>query len=292
MSAPTKFGGLIELDLKEFGRFYGDLVTAFNSFKVVKLHMNKWVDRRGNGLLSALGASSLKALIKNTIDEVPGGAPTNFEPLSKDWLDFKDQDGSYDSPWKFTAGVYRNIVATKRSGVYIVGIDRRARVPKRGFGSYNRGSVSVEKYAALVEYGHSQMPPRPLFSFCARYFLTQRIPEILELVEKSFLHSKQGFESYAGSKYSIGEMGGTNVKSVLGENVDVSRGMDPDKDFSEVLLRDAQIGAALSGAGVDGKQSAKIAKQDKQDTMNFLSSNNISKEDVDPEVWKILNSMD
>lgn len=288
---PGFSGGLIQLDTKEFGRFYGDLVKAFNSIKVAKLHLNKWVDKNGNGLLSPLGASALKSMIKNTIDGTKGGAPTDFAPLHESWAEHKDRANYYNKPWKFTGGVYKNIVATNRSGTYVVGIDRRARVKKIGFGRYNKGTISVEKYASLVEFGHRNIPERPLFSTVARHFISERIPEVVELVKKSFLHSKQAFEAYAGSSTSRGEMGGAVMKNVLGENIDVSKGMDPDKDFSEAVMRDAQMGAALDKQGIDKKQSAEIEKRDKQETKSFLEKNNIKKEDIDPEVWKILNSM-
>lgn len=281
-------GGLIQLNTKSIGYFYKDLKDGFAMFMNSYRTINKWVRTNGSGLLSETGAYTLKQLIKSTIDQDDNAVPTNWEPPSIEQIMFKEQYGRFVTPWKMAGGVYSNIVATRRSGKWVVGIDRRATVKKIGFSTLAKHplkkgkSVRVETYAEMIEFGDStaNIPARPLFSTVATNFIATKIPELVDLFTKSLGRSANDYKlTPTGSKYSTG-----NVSDVVSEF-----SMNPNKDFSDSIVSDAKIQASVGNICSNARrQTSKIDKQDKQEYLNFIKKNKVNLEELSPEIRKVI----
>ena len=140
------------------------------------------------------------------------------------------------------------------------------------------GSISVETYAAAVEYGHGDLPARPLFRGVSIHFISTEVPELKKLVIALFLKNKQVFEEYAGSSSAMGEMWGSSYG-----NIDVSLGMKPNSDFSDAQLKDAQTHAGKAGWGKDdrgGRRGAdKLSKEVLTKVNEFLVRRRINPND-------------
>jgi len=290
---------VIELDGKSLAIFYEDMKSAFAWFGMGYNAVNKWADRNGNGILSPLGAQALKYFIKATMDGTSPWKP-HWDPLSKEQIAFKEDRNAFTSPWKMEGNIYRNIVIRKVGSAWTVGIDRRVTVPKIGFrtNANIRGPVQrikVETYAAMIEFGHSSenanIPERPLFFPAFAQFKAGTVPELLDLVKKSMSNAAN---LYRVTPYSSSKSTGDTGTIMSQASVDYSKGMEPNKDFSdgqfdEMQRSEMRISSSLGNMASDAKrQESAVKKQDQADLDAFNKKHNIDYGTMDPELQKIL----
>lgn len=78
-----------------------------------------------------------------------------WEPLSKEYLEYKRRHGLSDKTWEATELLKNSISAYRSNNKWVVGINPYIKYP--GTKTY------VYKVARWMEYGTSNMPARPLF---------------------------------------------------------------------------------------------------------------------------------
>lgn len=279
----SSLGGMIQLDGRELGTFYGSLRDGFAQFMAAYATTSMWCTKSGSGLFSPLAAQELKQMIKDKMDG-KSPYPTHWDNIGVHQSKLKEAFGYFGTPWKMTGSVYQNIVATNRNGKNIVGIDRRISVPQIGFGGKKkyRSKIKVERYAAWVEFGTKNQPERPLFTPAARYFISVRIPGLLELVDKTFKNvAKRVFVSdYVGKSTGMGDasniVGEASLRSLASSN--------PAADF---VCSQSAVGGEIAQLVKDGKMSANgrrqssiIFQEDKADIKKHMDKTGITLESL------------
>ena len=103
-------------------------------------------------------AITMKKLLKNSIHKQYYSR--YWEPLSRNYLKFKQKHGLSENIWEATGKLVDSISYRKQGDRYIVGIPKSAKYPN---------GVSVQYVAGCMEFGTENMPARPLFNPVIRY---------------------------------------------------------------------------------------------------------------------------
>lgn len=78
-----------------------------------------------------------------------------WEPLSKDYLDYKIKAGLSPKIWEATSLLKESITYYRSNNSYVIGINPRKMYPN--------SKVPLYKVCRWMEFGTSRMPARPLF---------------------------------------------------------------------------------------------------------------------------------
>jgi len=160
--------------------------------------MGSWAGGNRSMFTRLLAAKTI-GVVKTTIDTQgsgEGSANVRWDVLDTRYQAWKNEKYGASGPefWKMTNKVRSNIVARRSSEGFVVGLDRRVRVPRiqygRVGGNVGRGaSIGLEEYASAIEYGAGgRMPkPRPLFAPSIAKVLQEDFPEMTRMVHESFV---------------------------------------------------------------------------------------------------------
>lgn len=290
-----KQGGVIQLDGFEFAKFYGTLKVAWHECCLAHAVMSIYVDKTGKGLLSPMGASAIRSKIQKAMNgeiTLPGKPWMDLSPSQtafKSGYDI-DSDNSknkrymrlFPQHWKMTGALYSNIVAIKRDGHWIVGINRSATVPKVGFRTYakkrgSRKTIKVETYAAANEFGNKNMPQRPLFRRAALDFMTKEYPDLQDMMKRTFAkvsnsREAEKYQGRTGTKADIGSV-------VSSATLNAAAGVNPDADFhfDEQQAGDVAIAVKNGNLAIFTK---KTGTEIKDETNKFIDALKIEGEET------------
>jgi hypothetical protein len=251
-----KAGGMVQLDTSEWGTFYGKLVDAFHIYLAGAAVLSKYQNKKGTGILSEAGAYALKAIIQDTIDGGPIHGVLIRKPTQDMFRAFKQEHGYFDTTAKFTGKMYQSIVATKRGDIWVVGVNKQATAQRIGWRNKRHGpKIKVEEYAAWVNDGTDVNPARPVFTNSIRYFISEKIPELKDLVEKSFRQvAKLKLTGWDGPSTAKG--GVTGAMQIPG--------WDPDADFSQEQVNHAISQGDVGEGSDDRRLNSKYKKEVQQ----------------------------
>jgi hypothetical protein len=294
MVAPTgKQGGLIQLDMNEFSIFYEKLKIAWVQTCLASKVLRKYAGK--NGILSPMAAVAVERIIKSKL-EGTSEFPNNWDDVGHHQSQFKFEHGWRPEQYKMTRSLYANIKSIKRDGVWVVGVDRRAVVPQVGFRTYAKNprtkgkKIKVETYAAWNEFGNKNTPERNLFRSSAAQFIIKYVPELLDLVIKSFARVAKfrAAESYKGKSTGKGDVSNIISSYTLGNR-------NPDSDFDgEAAENDVKLEVAMGKISGDGSNQIRILKeQDDRETKRPFAkiSSGVDWGDLSPEAIKEIQDM-
>lgn len=114
------------------GTEYRNLLTAF-SRKIANLYVEE--------LVKAIESQRYKG---------------RWEPLSPDYLKYKQEKGLSTKIWEATSLLKDSILVYRSGNSYVVGVNRNLKYPD--------SSVYVYEVIRWMEFGTSRMPARPLFT--------------------------------------------------------------------------------------------------------------------------------
>jgi hypothetical protein len=263
--------------MNEFATFYEKLKIAWVQTCLASKVLRKYAGK--NGILSPMAAVAVEKIIKSRMN--------GTSEFGNDWDDvghhqskFKSEYSWRPNQYKMTASLYSNIKAIKRDGSWVVGVDRRAVVPQVGFRTYAKNprtkgkKIKVETYAAWNEFGNKNTPERNLFRSSAAHFIIKYVPELSDLVIKSFARvaKLRAAEDYQGKSTGMGDANSTMSSYTLGIN--------PDGDFDQKALED-DMALQIAEGNLAGNGSNQIMEVDKQIGMETRETYNRIKEDVD-----------
>lgn len=212
----------------------------------------QWADFPNKpGLFTAIMARNTIVEILRRIEE----GDTSWEPLAKDYTDWKDKWNLEKGVWKMTGTVSKNLVARRTGQGYDVGLNRTKRMPRMQYGDksgpHKSGSMKIEDYAAWMEMGTKYMHARPLFSLSFDAVIQRDLPKMKDAVVKSMAATV----SIYGKGKTTGRKGAQNVRreDVMGAH---TLGTTVENVHHQQLQEQAILVSCATGGGAEQLSSS------------------------------------
>lgn len=265
-----------ELDDKQFGKTYAELVLMQRAIMSDARALAYWADGSGGGRFTPLAAAGAAAFVRAAIrgdhpELLTGEGYANSSAGSIRYQKWKEFIGGGNSPWTLTGATGESVIARKemqgKKSMGVVTIDPNAETPQWSFSGKTTKWVKSKDVVKWLEFGTRNMPARPLIGKAIAKFISIQFPKMeLEVQRALSAWGKFAIKNYKNPSMKQADLADFMSQASTGAGAEWVATRSTDRDFGEGSNEAVEIlktgGNIVSrGQSVADREMAKAEKQ-------------------------------